>query len=262
MALTRYLFPLAMTVASYGLVPRSLALVDEWLSWPERMLGITHPFVYHICDSWGLLPTLGLMYNFVRVEVIVILLWFALVRQDLHPSMASRGGRQHRRKCRPRGILACPGQRAFGPLPGYAAYGHPPPPTEAAFLADFSALREGRFTALDAPQGSVTVPSFHVVFAILFTWVLRRERWLYPVAIALNAGVIAATFPVGWQSPGADLPAGAVWAVGAIVVVRRIQGVPSRLTAADDARTASRPSRVPNHRGRWSLRNLRSGEST
>ena len=187
-----------MTVASYGLVPRSLALVDEWLSWPERMLGITHPFVYHICDSWGLLPTLGLMYNFVRVEVIVILLWFALVRQDLHPSMASRGGRQHRRKCRPRGILACPGQRALGPL---RVRGLRPPaaPDGGGVSGGFLGAARRALHGSRRAAGSVTVPSFHVVFAILFTWVLRRERWLYPVAIALNAGVIAATFPVGWH---------------------------------------------------------------
>jgi hypothetical protein len=37
-----------------------------------------------------------------------------------------------------------------------------------------------------------------VVFAVLFTWVFRQERFLYPIAIVLNLAVIAVTFPVGW----------------------------------------------------------------
>ena len=121
---------------------------------------------------------------------------------------------------------------AIGPWAyyGQTAYGSPPPSAEAAFLADFSALREGRFTALLAGQGLVTFPSFHVVFAVLFAWVFRRERFLYPVAIVLNLGVIAVTFPVGWHYL-ADLPAGMVLVTATIAVVRRIQGAPARSAA-------------------------------
>jgi hypothetical protein len=125
---------------------------------------------------------------------------------------------------------------AIGPWAyyGQAAYGSPPPSAEAAFLADFSALREGRFTVLRAGQGLVTIPSFHVVFAVLFAWVFRKERFLYPVAIVLNLAVIAVTFPVGWHYL-ADLPAGMIWVAATIAVVRRIQDAPAQSAAAQES---------------------------
>ena len=220
----RQLFPLAMTVASYGLVPHSLALADTWLSWPERMLGITHPVVYRTCEAWGLLLPMALVYDSVWAQVVLILVWFGLVRRNLHPLWEVSAAVS---------ISASVGLAVFWLAPavgpwayyGPTAYGSPVPPAEAAFLADFSALREGRFTALLAGQGLVTIPSFHVVFAVLFTWVFRRERVLYPVVAVLNAGVIAVTFPVGWHYL-VDLPAGMTWVAATIAVVRRIQGAP------------------------------------
>ena len=86
------------------------------------------------------------------------------------------------------GVLACSGDRPPWACYGQAAYGSPPPSAEAAFRADFSALHEGRFTTLLAGQGLVTIPSFHVVFAVLFTWVFRRDR------SSPSAGLILRTF--------------------------------------------------------------------
>jgi len=83
----------------------------------------------------------------------------------------------------------------------------------------------------------VTIPSFHVVFAVLFAWVFRHERFIYPAAIVLNLAVIAVTFPVGWHYL-ADLPAGMIWVAVTIAVVRRIQGAPEQ-SAADQESTLS-----------------------
>jgi len=223
------LFPLVMTVASYGLVPHGLALADAWLSWPERMLGITHPVVYRTCEAWGLLVPMVFMYDSLWAQVFLMLGWFGLVRRNILPLWELTAAVN---------IAAAVGLVMFWLAPaigpwahyGQAAYGSGPPPWEAAFLADFSALREGRFTALLAGQGLVTFPSFHVVFAVLFAWVFRRERFLYPVAVVLNLGVIAVTFPVGWHYL-ADLPAGMVLVAATIAVVRRIQGAPARSAA-------------------------------
>jgi PAP2 superfamily len=240
LASLRHLFPLVMTVASYGLVPHSFALADEWLSWPERMLGITHPVVYGACEAWGLLLPMEFVYDSVWVQVVLILGWFGLVRRNVLPLWEVAAGVS---------IAATVGLAVFWLAPangpwayyGQAAYGSPPPSAEAAFLADFAALREGRFTALLAGQGLVTIPSFHVVFAVLFAWVFRQERFLYPIAIVLNLGVIAVTFPVGWHYL-ADLPAGMVWVAATIAVVRRIQGAPAR--SADQESTPSPLQRV------------------
>src|SRR5262245_50012022 len=79
------LFPLVVTIASYGLVPHSLALADEWLSWPERMLGITHPVVYRTCEAWGLLLPMAFLYDSLWVQVFVMLGWIGLVRRNLLP---------------------------------------------------------------------------------------------------------------------------------------------------------------------------------
>src|SRR5438128_10537727 len=233
LASIRHLFPLVMTVASYGLVPHSLALADEWLSWPERMLGITHPVVYRTCEAWGLLLPMAFVYDSVWVQVVLILGWFGLVRRNVLPLCAVSAAVS---------ISATVGLAVFWLAPavgpwayyGQAAYGSPPPSAEAAFLADFSALREGRFTALLAGQGLVTIPSFHVVFAVLFAWVFRHERFIYPAEDVFIFVVVAITFPVGWHYL-ADLPAGMIWVAATITVVRRIPGAPAQSSAARDA---------------------------
>jgi hypothetical protein len=85
----------------------------------------------------------------------------------------------------------------------------------------------GRLRTDLAGEGLMTIPSFHVVFAVLFTWVSRQERLLYPFAIVVNLGVIAAAFPVGWHYL-TDVAAGMIWVAVTIAVVRRIQGAPAR----------------------------------
>jgi hypothetical protein len=255
----RHLFPLVMTLASYGLIPHSLTLADEWLSWPERMLGITHPVVYRTCEAWGLLPTLQFLYDSVWLQVIVMLVWFGLVRRHLVPlwevtAAVSIAGSV--------GLVVLWLAPAVGPWSYYgsAAYGHPVPAAEAAFVADFLALREGSLTAINAAQGMVTIPSFHVVFAVLFAWTFRRERWVYPLAIALNAGVIVATFPVGWHYL-TDLAAGGIWAAGTIAVVRRIQVAPAGHATASDVVSVAGSRGARGHHWAWSLEKLRSRES-
>jgi PAP2 superfamily protein len=165
-----------------------------------------------LCGAWGLLLPMEIVYDSVWVQVVLILGWFGLVRRNLRPLWEVSAAVS---------IAATVALAVFWLAPaiglwayyGQAAYGSLPPSAEAAFLADFSALREGRFTALLAGQGLVTIPSFHVVFAVLFAWVFRQERFLYPVAIVLNLAVIAVTFPVGWHYL-ADLPAGMIWGGG------------------------------------------------
>jgi len=159
---------------------------DEWLSWPERMLGITHPVVYRACEAWGLLLPMERLYESVWAQDVLMLVWFGLVRRNLLPlwevsAAVSIAGSV--------GLVLFWLAPAIGPWSyyGYAAYGYRLHP-EAAFLADFMALREGRFTAIETARGLVTIPSFHVVFAVLFAWVFRRERRVYPLAIAWNMG--------------------------------------------------------------------------
>jgi len=195
------------------------------------MLGITHPVVYRTCEAWGLLLPMEFVYDSVWVQVVPILGWFGLVRRNVLPLWEVSAAVSISAAV---GLVVFWLAPAIGPWAyyGQAAYGSPPPSAEAAFLADFAALREGRFTALLAGQGLVTIPSFHVVFAVLFAWVFRQERFLYPIAIVLNLGVIAVTFPVGWHYL-ADLPAGMVWVAATIAVVRRIQGAPAQ-SAADE----------------------------
>ena len=236
LASIRHLFPLVITVASYGLVPHGLALADEWLSWPERMLGITHPVVYRTCEAWGLLVPMAFVYDSVWVQVVLILGWFGLVRRNVLPLWEVSAAVSISATV---GLVVFWLAPAIGPWAyyGLAAYGSPPPSAEAAFLADFSALREGRFAALLAGQGLVTIPSFHVVFAVLFAWVFRHERFLYPIAIVLNLGVIAVTFPVGWHYLS-DLPAGMVWVAATIAVVQRIQGEPAQFAADQESTLA------------------------
>jgi hypothetical protein len=67
------------------------------------------------------------------------------------------------------------------------------------FIHHFESLRAGTFHAirLNDIEGLISFPSFHVAGALMVTWAFRGRRpWVWPL-IALNVGLIAATFMAG-----------------------------------------------------------------
>ena len=87
---------------------------------------------------------------------------------------------------------------------------------------------------LDNLEGLVTFPSFHTASAIMFTWALRRVRYVGWIAAAVNVLMILST-PYSGAHDLVDVLAGAVVAVAAIGasirVAARLQRRECRLLA-------------------------------
>ncbi|MCA8049382.1 phosphatase PAP2 family protein [Burkholderia arboris] len=109
------------------------------------------------------------------------------------------------------------------PFPAESAFLHYgiSDPGTVATVSDYTALRNGTLRSINpyAVQGLVSMPSFHTMLAIFFTYSVRRVRFVFPAAIVLNAVMIASTITVGGHYL-ADMLAGIVCGFVVIVVVR------------------------------------------
>ncbi|AFQ48952.1 pap2 family protein [Burkholderia cepacia GG4] len=110
------------------------------------------------------------------------------------------------------------------PFPAASAFVHfgITDPGTASTVTHYDLLRNGHFRQLNLfeAQGLVSLPSFHVMLALLFAYAVRHVRYVFPVALALNALMIAST-PTQGGHYLADVIAGIVCSVVSIVAVRR-----------------------------------------
>ena len=108
-------------------------------------------------------------------------------------------------------------------------------PTESAFLhfdihdpatiatvSDYLPLRSGaaRELVFASAQGLISFPSLHTILALCFAYSLRHVRIAFPVAVVLNAMMIAST-PTQGGHYLCDVLAGLVIGVGLIYGVRK-----------------------------------------
>lgn len=96
-------------------------------------------------------------------------------------------------------------------------------------LRDLSPTRAGELRHLEllGLGGIVTFPSFHAASAILYAWALWPVRWLRPIILIANGGMLAAT-PLNGGHYFVDVFAGIAIAVLAIVAARRIGAMIAR----------------------------------
>ena len=88
----------------------------------------------------------------------------------------------------------------------------------------FLGLRDGTMHIIgftDA-QGLIQLPSFHTILAIMLTYNMRYNRWLFTIFFALN-GVLILSCPTEGSHYFIDLIAGAVVAAATIWAVRRLR---------------------------------------
>jgi PAP2 superfamily len=98
--------------------------------------------------------------------------------------------------------------------------------TGADFLdfQHFLRLRDGAMhvIGLTDAQGLIQLPSFHTVLAIMFTYNLRHNRWLFAIALLLNT-VLILSCPTEGSHYFIDLFAGAIVAAATICGVRHFR---------------------------------------
>jgi hypothetical protein len=113
----------------------------------------------------------------------------------------------------------------------FAAPDAPTPPFPLALGPDNArallAMHGGTFPVVRFGEmiGLVGSPSFHTVMAVLTVWALRDVRVVGPLAIALNALVVAAV-PADGGHHFVDAAAGGLVAVAALAAVRGIMAAP------------------------------------
>ena len=91
-------------------------------------------------------------------------------------------------------------------------------------MQHFQGLRDGTMRVIgfiDA-QGLVQLPSFHTILAIMLTYNLRHNRWLFSAAVVLNSALILSC-PTEGSHYFIDLVAGAAVAAATIWAVRTMQ---------------------------------------
>jgi hypothetical protein len=110
------------------------------------------------------------------------------------------------------GSLACLAVFIVWPAAGpFVSHGYPVCESQAVYLAHLEGLRSGwMHICVKNAQGLITVPSFHVIWAVFLAAAARG--WVRPLAYLLNAAVIAATLTTGWHY-GADVVSGLLVAV-------------------------------------------------
>jgi len=90
-------------------------------------------------------------------------------------------------------------------------------------MKHFLGLRNGTMHILTLVnnEGLIQLPSFHTILAIMFTYNMRHNRWLFGTAAVLNT-VLILSCPSEGSHYFVDLPAGAAVAAVTIWIVRRL----------------------------------------
>jgi len=105
---------------------------------------------------------------------------------------------------------------ALGPIPYFNVKSETAP-----YLAHLMQLRNGTLHSLlfEKIQGIVSFPSYHTACACTFMYVHRRQRYVFPVVVVLNALMLLSTPSTGGHY-FVDILAGFLVAAGSIAIVR------------------------------------------
>jgi hypothetical protein len=90
-------------------------------------------------------------------------------------------------------------------------------------MQHFLGLRDGTIQVMKHvnDEGLIQLPSFHTILAIMLTYNVRHNRWLFAIAVVLNTAMIVAC-PSEGSHYFVDLIAGAAVAAATILGVRRL----------------------------------------
>jgi hypothetical protein len=103
---------------------------------------------------------------------------------------------------------------------------------QTRFITHFAALRDGSMTVVpwEDIEGLVSVPSFHMVGAVLVTWACRRT-WLLWLLLPINVLLVAATVLLGVHY-FVDLVASGLLLTGSLALYRWVRRLPGMAPTA------------------------------
>jgi membrane-associated phospholipid phosphatase len=207
----------ASAVLSYLLAATAFPLVDHQLAEADRSLGFDWLTWFHWVRAR---PILSVVFEVIYLSAIPQLLAIAL--------MHGFTGRFERNSellwCLMISIAIIVPISALVPAAGAWVEFDAVRFGNEAQVHDFLAMRAGTMHELDLTrlEGLVNLPSFHTTLGVLYAYLLRGRRVLFPGATLLNAVMIVSVLSEGGHYL-VDVIAGAAVAVLAIWAARRIE---------------------------------------
>lgn len=188
------LFTNIASPSQYLAVAMKRPLIDPWLAAADGVLGIHVPSVTAWTAERPLLAMLlKLSYHTLKLQFIGGVIVLGVVYKDLERLWEYAF---HFHFC----LLVTALSLALFPAECvFSYYGFESLLDQTRFIHHFEGFRSGAMTEIrwDDLEGLISMPSFHVAGGLMVTWVLRGFRFVFPVAVALNVLMIAATVMCG-----------------------------------------------------------------
>ncbi|HEU0117752.1 MAG TPA: phosphatase PAP2 family protein [Alphaproteobacteria bacterium] len=205
-------FTAVTMVLSYLSVTIGRPLVDQQLVAADHALGLDWQAMY----AWVAAdPKLHLAMKYIYLSLVPQMVFLQLV-------LNFQG--QTNRAWEMQGLffaisLGCIVGSALWPAAGAFGYFHID--NGEPYVREFAALRAGtlKIIGTGGVQGVIQFPSLHTALALLYIYIVRGHKYMFPVFLVLNLLVIASTPAIGGHH-FADLWGGAALALGIIALSR------------------------------------------
>ncbi len=183
-----FIFGKAAGMLQYLTVTLNFPTVDTELDGMDRAIGFSWISVYYWVQSHALINSI--------LHITYYSLFFQLLAIPWFLGLTGRG--RYLREMLSTTMLSCLLTIAISAVfPAHSAYTYFHVEVEEKLLSvsHFDLLRNGIMRAIDigATQGLVSMPSYHTILAILFTWSLRSCRPAFLLAIIWNFVMILST---------------------------------------------------------------------
>jgi hypothetical protein len=217
MAAVTLAFSAVTMILSYLTVAARRPLIDPYLVAADRALGLDWLAVYAWVSHHALIHNvLVAAYCSLVSQLILLLVALNFLGE------AARGW-----ELQWLFMIACLGCLAFSALwPAAGAFGYFHVEPDSAYVRAFARLRDGSLKVIGAEPvlGVIQFPSLHAALGALYAYAARGIRYLFPVFVALNALLLAATIPIGGHH-FADLWGGLALAACTVAAVRAMKGI-------------------------------------
>jgi hypothetical protein len=219
-------FTAVTMVLSYLMVALKQPLVDSYLIDADRFLGLNWLAMY---DEVAAHPAVHIALKIIYLTLVPQMILLQLILNFRH---------QFERAWELQWLffLVCLGCILVSGLwPAAGAFGAFHVQADEPYVKEFAALRDGtlRVIGKGGVQGVIQFPSLHTALALLYIYIARGDRLLFPLLLILNLLVIAATPAIGGHH-FADLWGGAALA-GLVILtskyLRKTQNRSAGLTA-------------------------------